>query len=405
MSFQHGIVFRVLRGLATLVYRLAWPIVILSLALAAASVILAARHLTFTGNPNDLLRSDASYHQQYLKYTREVRAEEDYAIVVCGPDFERNKACVNFIAEKLQQRSDLFKKIFYRVDFGELTDRGLLYLETDQLKQIEQGIGDFTKLLGKDDFQLDLNSLLSIASAKLDPKALRHEKDPTGLDQFVNDFVHSLDALADRLEGKATSKPVSFGNFIAEKAQLGDMDKERSLHEYLSFEQGRILIIQVPSPNIEASFGEHQYVIRPMKEIVDQARAQFPGLEIGLTGEPALSEDEALASTRDTTISSIVTFILIALLFWFSFREFSRPALALLTLMTAVCWTVGFTTLSVGRLNILSITFIPMILGLGIDFGIQILGRYEEELPKTADVITALTHTIMHTGNAIITGG
>jgi len=412
MNSEEGIRFRVLRALATMVYRLAWPIVILCMLLAAASVhltlngsaYLGINRLTFTGNPNDLLRSDASYHKRYLEYTREFRAEEDYAIVVCGPDFERNRQCVESIAEKLRLQPSLFKKIFYRIDVTELADRGLLFLELDQLKQMEQSISEFGSMLKQEDFKLDLNSLLSAANRMLDPKYMSQTKNQQSLDAFTEEFVGSLNALADRLEGKATGKPVRFGNFIAEKAKLGDMEKQRTLHEYIAFENGTILIIQVPSPNKEASFGEHDYAIKPLKAIIGEARNQFPGLEIGLTGEPALSEDEAQASGRDTTIASIVTFLMIALLFWFSYHEFSRPALALLTLMVAICWTLGFTTLGIGHLNILSITFIPMILGLGIDFGIQILGRYEEELPKAQNVITALTHTIMHTGNAIITG-
>src|SRR6201999_106520 len=45
-----------------------------------------------------------------------------------------------------------------------------------------------------------------------------------------------------------------------------------------------------------------------------------------------------------------------------------------------VIWSLGFALVSVGHFNILSIAVIPMVLGIGIDFGIQMLGRYEEEL-------------------------
>ncbi len=404
MDFHQGIRFRVLRLLATGVYHLAWPIVFLSLLLAAGSIYLATKKLSFSGNPNDLLRSDASYHQRYLEYTREFRAEEDYAIVVSGAEFERNRQCVEWIAEKLKQRPDLFQKIFYKMDFSELADRGMLYLEIDQLQQIDQGIEEFTSLLGKDDLRIDLNSLLSTAAVKFDPKYMRKKQNQEGIDQFASNFINNLSALADRLEGKTSLKPVQFGDFIAKNAQLNELTQQQAQREYLPCEDGKILIIQVPSPKKEASFGDHDDIIVPLKNTIQEARLRYPDLEIGLTGEPALSEDQAQATQKDATLSAIVTLVLIALLFWFSYRELSRPALALITLLVAVCWTVGFTTLSVGRLNILSSAFIPMILGLGIDFGIQILGRYEEELSRTSDVITALTHTVMNTGNAIITG-
>jgi hopanoid biosynthesis associated RND transporter like protein HpnN len=416
MSSQDSMRYRVLRSLATLVYKFAWPILLLSIFLAVGSLyigfhgsdLLHIKKLEFSGNPNDLLRSDASYHQKYLEYTKEFRAEEDYAIVIEGEDFDKNKECVEFIVAELKKNPDLFQNIFYKIDLGDLAkERGLLFLEIPQLKDIQKQISQFTTLLGKDKFTLDLNSLLSVASMQFDQKNMRAaDKNPeagASLDAFAQEFVSSLTALADRLEGKTAPKAAKFGNFMAENSELGKLKKEAALHEYISFEEGKILIIDVPSPNKEASMGNHAYAIKPMREAIQKARAAFPDIEIGLTGEPALSEDQDYATTHDSTISSIATFVLITLLFFISFREFTRPILALITLVLAVFCTIGFATITVGHFNILSMAFIPMILGLGIDFGIQILGRYEEELPK-GDLIDSIVHTIMHTGNAILTG-
>ena len=408
MNPSEGFRPRFLRAIALAVARLAWPIVMVSIALAAVSVWITVKGLAFTSNPNDLLQSGARYHRLYLEYTREFRSEEDYILVVAGPSFERNRDCVDFLAGKLRERSDLFRKIFYRIDFGDLLDRGLLFLETEQLadieKQMAKQIGSSIGAMGKQR-TVDLTGLLTEAAVRLDPKNLRKNKDEEGLDKFANEFVQSLEVLADRLEGKKVLKTVNFGNFLAEKAEFADMQHQQAINEYIAFEDGKILLLMVPSPNLEASFGGHDVAIKPLRALITEAQAKFPGIEVGLTGEPALSEDESIASTRDTTIASIVTFILIAGLFGYSYREFSRPALAIGVLVVAVCWTMGFTTLGVGRLNILSITFIPMILGLGIDFGIQILGRYEEELPHAPDIVTAIANTLSHTGNAILTGG
>ncbi len=408
MSVAERFRARFLRGVARAVARFAWPIVLASVALAAGSVWITIKHLAFTSNPNDLLESDEGYHRLYLEYTREFRSEEDYILVVAGPQFEENRDCVNFLAERLRARADLFRKVFYHIDFGDLLDRGLLFLETSQLEEIEKEmakqIGNSLGAMGKQR-NVNLTGLLTEAALRLDPKNLRKNKDEEGLDRFADEFVQSLEALADRLEGKKAVKAVSFGNFLAEKAEFADMQHQQAVNEYLALEDGKILLVMVASPNTQASFGGHDDAIQPLREIVAEARAKYPRLQIGLTGEPALSEDESVASTRDTTIASIITFILIAALFGFSYREFSRPALAIGVLVVGVCWTMGFTTLGVGRLNILSVTFIPMILGLGIDFGIQILGRYEEELPGAPDTVTAIANTLSHTGNAILTGG
>ena len=50
-----------------------------------------------------------------------------------------------------------------------------------------------------------------------------------------------------------------------------------------------------------------------------------------------------------------------------------------LTLVIGLCWAFGAATLTVGHLNLLSIIFAPLMLGLAIDFGIHWFCRLEEE--------------------------
>jgi len=51
----------------------------------------------------------------------------------------------------------------------------------------------------------------------------------------------------------------------------------------------------------------------------------------------------------------------------------------MVTMVIALSWCFGLTTLLIGHLNILSITFAPLILGLGIDYGAHWFARYQEE--------------------------
>jgi predicted RND superfamily exporter protein len=124
-----------------------------------------------------------------------------------------------------------------------------------------------------------------------------------------------------------------------------------------------------------------------------------------LTGEPALDADEIAASNTDAAKASCLTLALIIGLFLFSYKTFLRPAFTFFVLIMAVLWSLGFALIYVGHFNVLSIAVIPMVLGIGIDFGIQILGRYEEELGLGRTVSQAITASLEHTGVAIITGG
>jgi hopanoid biosynthesis associated RND transporter like protein HpnN len=60
--------------------------------------------------------------------------------------------------------------------------------------------------------------------------------------------------------------------------------------------------------------------------------------------------------------------------------------------------------LTVGHLNILTITFLPMLIGLAIDFGVHLITRYEEELRHGKTEAEALAKAMMFTGQGIIMG-
>jgi hopanoid biosynthesis associated RND transporter like protein HpnN len=78
---------------------------------------------------------------------------------------------------------------------------------------------------------------------------------------------------------------------------------------------------------------------------------------------------------------------------------------ATLCLLVGLAYTMGFTTLVVGHLNILTITFVPILVGLAIDFGVHLITRYEEELRHGRPEKVALQKAIVNTGMGIFTGG
>jgi hypothetical protein len=65
---------------------------------------------------------------------------------------------------------------------------------------------------------------------------------------------------------------------------------------------------------------------------------------------------------------------------------------------------MGYTTLVVGHLNILTITFAPMLIGLAIDFGVHLISRFEEELKQGETAFTAISRAVVNTGQGIFTG-
>jgi hopanoid biosynthesis associated RND transporter like protein HpnN len=141
-----------------------------------------------------------------------------------------------------------------------------------------------------------------------------------------------------------------------------------------------------------------------LRQLVKQTQAEVPGLNVGITGEPVLDYDEMTQSKKDITLASIVSLVLCALIFIYGYNEIGRPVKATICLVIGLGYTLAFTTLTIGHLNILTITFVPMLIGLAIDFGVHLITRYEEELRHGKTAEAALTKAMVFTGQGIFTG-
>ncbi|HAB15980.1 MAG TPA: RND transporter, partial [Verrucomicrobiales bacterium] len=128
------------------------------------------------------------------------------------------------------------------------------------------------------------------------------------------------------------------------------------------------------------------------------------GVNAGVTGESVLDFDEMVQSQTDSTRATIFSLVLVALIFIFGYRQVGRPLKATACLIVGLGYTMAFTTATVGHLNILTITFVPMLIGLAIDFGVHLITRFEEELQGGHSEREAVTTAMVFTGKGIFTG-
>src|SRR5262249_19110493 len=135
-----------------------------------------------------------------------------------------------------------------------------------------------------------------------------------------------------------------------------------------------------------------------------ETQVEVPGVNVGITGEPVLEYDEMRQSQADSTVATVVALTLSALIFIFAYRETGRPLKAVLCLIIGLGYTLGYATLVVGHLNILTVTFLPILIGMAIDFGVHLITRYEEELRRGASERLALDKAMVYTGMGIFTG-
>jgi len=123
-----------------------------------------------------------------------------------------------------------------------------------------------------------------------------------------------------------------------------------------------------------------------------------------VTGGPTLSNDEMVAAFEDSSVATVLAFALTLLVMLLAFWRVGKPLLMLGVLAVTLCWSMGIITLTVGHLTIFSVMFISIVIGIGIDYGIYFLFRYEEEIFLGRNLKEALQLTAARTGPGMLIG-
>jgi len=381
------------------------------------SAWVVATRLRVINDTNALIRADSPIHRNYLAYRQEFRVAEEYLVTIRSPDPETNKRAAKALGEQLKELEPLVQDVTYRFDFSGLEKRALLFLELDELAKIETEVGSYINALAaQPKMRLNIASVLSQANEKFQASYLRKKENWTEFKPFIGRFVGMLNEMADAVARNpaptVSAAPVTNGkqggsapDTDLARLRADDIQKLIADHEYISYEDGHLFLVTA-APGFNATDGPARTeTIRKIREIIKYLGADYPEVSFGLTGEPVLDEDQLDQSSTDSIHAAELAFGLVALLFLLSYRELRRPGLGLLVLVMALFWSLAFGVLVIGHLNIISQAFVAMVLGMGIDFSIQVMGRYEEELASGRPVREALEVTAAHTGVAVVTGG
>src|SRR5205814_5502053 len=101
-----------------------------------------------------------------------------------------------------------------------------------------------------------------------------------------------------------------------------------------------------------------------------------------VTGRPALEADEMRTTDRDTNRAEVIALVAVFIGLVVMLRSFWLALAGEITLGMGIGWTFGWATLTIGELNLLSIVFLLALIGIGMDYLVQILTRYRQEVTR-----------------------
>ena len=173
---------------------------------------------------------------------------------------------------------------------------------------------------------------------------------------------------------------------------------------YLLSEDGR-MAFALAQPDDERSQAD---TIAPfvlgVRRALDESGLDELGVHAGLTGIPAYALDDRETIEHDIARLSLVSLVLIFLLFAFAFGSPWRPLLAVATLLVTLGVVLGVAAAWPGHLTLLSAFFASILFGLGIDFAIHLLGHVEELVAAGRSETEAVPRAVAHLAPGLATG-
>ena len=376
-----------------------WLTVLAGVLLAAVSVVYALTTLTFATSTRALLPRNAPYIQRYVEYDREFGELDDLAIVVEAPSLPEATLYAGRLVREMKEARVPLARVAYRIDPKQFEGRALLYLSLEHLQEIRERIFDYQEFMEAFASRPTLDQLVDgvatqIANAFmggfLDLGLTEQSKSSLDL-RFVRDLVSQIST--------RTERPAPYQSPWGALFSVGG--DSAGAGYFLSDDQ-RLLFILAEPESEAGSFTGNRRAIEGVRSVVARLKREFPDVNVGVTGKPALANDEMTSAFADGERGTYLAFGLTLGLLLIAFLRIGKPIMLLAILTLSLCWSIGVATLVIGHLSLFSVVFISIVIGIGIDYGVYLLFRYEEELFLGRNLREALEITAARTGPGVL---
>ena len=319
--------------------------------------------LGFDSNRESLFKATQSEIEKKTDFERRFGSWRDLVLVLDGGTAAERETAVQQLSAQLENRPEV-SDVRARVDLPGMETIGLYFLSVSELQEVDQALSVYGPLLEKMSDDGWYGFLEYVKS---------HQQEPASRSKSRERFAEVWkQAVESRGAGELTS-----------------LFPHLNLPDTAYFQDG-------PDRHLIYLHSEDPLVV---KAWVDEhsRKLDFGGRVVG-TGQPLLQAEEKRATIRDAIASTVLAIVVVQMILIRGFRETVRPRLAFLSLVFGLLWSVAWAAVVVGTLNIITINFLAITVGLGVDFSIHILARYTEECVEIEDPVVAMAQTMRTTG-------
>lgn len=369
-----------LTGFAT--RRSGWTLGFVALVTVVSLVL--AEHLQLRMNWTDLLPEGDITVQLYRDVQE--RFGEPSIVVALEGDRDAIVAMAEDLIPRLEELESLHN-VWGKLPNDFIRDHGFVLLKPEQFDRALRSFEDWT-LVGalrglNDDYEREYTDSES-----------NMRRDEVDIARGVLGVTRALELLQETVAGE---RPVEAINEAADALAMGEP-------WMLSLDREMLLVSCTP----KATITEIDLTIETVEEVeavVADVGANHPEVYGSTTGMAKIAQDEMNSVGFYTILLSIAALILIYILLAKTFNGWVIPLCALAPLLAGIFWTMGALQIIYGSLNLFTAMMGLVLLGLGIDFSVHVVTRFQEERSRGTDIEEAVSTMFGATGVAVIIGG
>jgi len=361
-------------------------VLLLAVALAAMALVYSSRHFAMTADTAELISTKHEWRQRELAYEAAFPSLQKLTVVVIdGATAELSESAAARLAAALASKPTLFKSV-RRPDGGPFFDRnGLLFLPPDKVKETLEGLLRSQFLLATLAADPSLRGVLATIQATL--QGVRYGQARLG---DIEPLMSALAATFDKaLAGEAAY--FSWQPLIAAESVGEPVGR---------LQTRRVLLVQ---PVMDYTQLQPGAAASNAVRAAAQSLGLDPshGVSIHLTGPVPLGDEEFASLAEDWHLVATAMVVSLLGILWVAVHS-ARVVFAIVaTTVIGLIMTAGVGLLATGRFNLISVAFIPLFVGLGIDFSIQFSVRFLAERSSHPELRAALTEAGLGVGRAL----
>ncbi len=321
------------------------------------------------------------------EFSKQFPQESDALLaVIDAPSATQAADAASKLAAALRAQPDMFRHVSEPGGGRFFVKNGLLYLNAAELADVSTSLAKAQPLLGALVADPSLRGLFRMTDLVADG-ALRGE---AGVEAAAPTLLRTAEALDDAIAGKNAALD---WNALFSQGSAAAASAARA-YVMTSAQLDADAILQGEKPILAMRAAAKQLGLTPDN-----------GYRVRLTGSVALDHEEFGTIETGVTLSGALSLVLIIVIVFLALR-FGRLVFAtLVTLLIGFVLAAGWAAISVGALNLISVAFAVMFLGLAVDFGIQFCMRLREQRFQTTDATAAMESSIVITAAPLLMAG